>query len=222
MKLPQNEKTWIAGGLASALVLTAAAWFGAISPQRSSAADLRSQRADAETQNTVLLVKTNRLRSDSKNLRQLSAQLADRLKQLPMDSDFSGLTLQLNRQAAASHVMLTSIVIGTAAPVNGAAPGAHSVASATANPAGGIYAVPLTVVSSGSLANQKAFLTKVQQAGPRLALVTSTKLVPGAAENGKSIDPGSSMTTVFTAFVAPQSAQVAAQLAKQLAAGSSG
>lgn len=222
MKLPENEKTWIAGGIAGAVLLTAVAWFGAISPQRSSAADLHSQRADAETENTVLLVKTNRLRTDSKNLRQLSEQLADRLDKLPLDSDFSGLTVQLNRQAAASHVELTSIVIGTAAVANGAASGAAGSASAPSTPAGSIFAVPLTVVSSGSLASQKAFLSQLQQVGPRLALVTSTKLVPAAAENGKSIDPGSSMTTAFNAFVAPQSAEVAAQLAKQLAAGSSG
>lgn len=219
MKLPENEKTWIAGGVTIAVLLAAAAWFGAISPQRSSAAELRSQRADAETQNTVLLVKTNRLRSDSKNLRQLSAQLADRLAKLPLDSDFSGLTVQLNRQAAASHVALTSIVIGTAAMANGAATG---TAPAPSNPAGNVYSVPLTVVSSGSLTNQKAFLTQLQQVGPRLALVTSTKLVPGADQNGKSVDRGFSMTTQFAAFVAPQSAQVAAQLDKQLAAGSSG
>ena len=54
MKMPQNEKLWIGGGVVVALVLTAGAWFGAISPQLSHASELRSQKVDADTQNQIL------------------------------------------------------------------------------------------------------------------------------------------------------------------------
>jgi hypothetical protein len=221
MKLPQSEKVWIAGGLASAVVLSAAAWFGAISPENSNASELKSQRADAETQNTVLLVKTNKLRTDSKNLGELSAQLAKRLQQLPVEANFDDLTVQLYQQAAASHVSLSSIVIGAVTPATGAAAGGASAGAPTAS-AGSIFTVPITVVSSGSLAAQKVFLTQVQEAGPRVALVTSAKLVPGDNQGAASIEGGSNMSTEFNVFVAPQSPAVAAQLAKQAAAGSSG
>ncbi len=220
MRLPQSEKTWIAGGLASAVVLTAAAWFGAIHPQLSSASALTNQRTDAEAQNTVLLVKTNRLRSDSKNVQDLSAQLAKRLGQLPTDSRYPELTAQLYSQAATAHVSLTSIAIGTAAAVNRGPAGAagHSPASA----AGNMFSVPVSIVSTGTLAAQRQFLELVQGSGPRAALVTSTKILPSADQRGSSIVAGSNMTTNFTVFVAPQSPAMAAQLAKQLAAGTSG
>jgi HPt (histidine-containing phosphotransfer) domain-containing protein len=221
MKLPQSEKTWIAGGLAGAVILAAAAWFGAINPQLSSASALRSARTDAETQNMVLLVKTNKLRSDSLNLNDLSTQLAKRLKQLPTDSNYPELTAQLYTQAAASHVSLSSISIGAATVLNGAAAGA-ATSRAPGNPAGRIFTVPVAVVSSGTLAAQKRFLDLVQHSGPRAALVTTTKILPGANQQGSSVVAGSSMTTSFTIFVAPQSPAVAAQLAKQLAAGTSG
>lgn len=220
MKLPQNEKAWIAGGLASAVVLAAAAWFGAINPQLSSASALTSQRSDAEAQNTVLLVKTNKLRSDSKNVQGLATQLAKRLKQLPTDSSYPELTAQLYSQAAASHVTLSSIAIGAATLANSTAAG--GAAHGPANPAGSIFTVPVSVVSAGSLAAQRQFLDLVQDSGPRTALVTASKILPNADQRGASIVGGSSMTTDFTVFVAPQSPAVAAQLAKQLAAGTSG
>ena len=82
--------------------------------------------------------------------------------------------------------------------------------------------MPVSVVSSGTLTAQKQFLDMVQHSGPRAALVTATKLLPNADQRGSSIVSGSSMTTDFTVFVAPRSPAVAAQLAKQLAAGTSG
>jgi hypothetical protein len=220
MKLPQSEKTWIAGGLASAVVLAAAAWFGAIHPQLSSASTLSSQRTDAEAQNTALLVKTNRLRSDSKNVQDLSAQLAKRLEALPADSNYPELTAQLYAQAAASHVTLTSIAIGTATMATHGPAGA--AVRAPANPAGSMFTVPVSIVSSGTLAAQRHFLDLVQKSGPRAALVTATKIFPSADQRGASIIGGSSMTTNFIVFVAPHSPAIAAQLAKQLAAGTSG
>jgi hypothetical protein len=220
MKLPQSEKAWIAGGLASAVVLAAAAWFGAIHPQLSSASTLTSQRSNAEAQNTVLLVKTNRLRSDSKNVSDLSAQLGKRLKQLPTDSSYPELTAQLYAQAAASHVSLSSIAIGAATVATGGPAG--TAVRAPTSPAGSIYTVPVSIVSAGTLAAQRQFLDLVQNSGPRTVLVGATKILPNADQRGSSIVGGASMTTDFTVFVAPQSPAVAAQLAKQLAAGTSG
>jgi hypothetical protein len=221
MKLPQSERVWIAGGLAAAIVVGAAAWFGVIHPELSSASGLKTQRAGAESQNTVLLVKTNKLRADSKNLQNLSADLAKRLKQLPTDSAYPELTAQLYSQAAVAHVSLSSIVIGGATVVTAPLAGA-ATAHAGTNPAGSIFTVPITVISDGTLAAQKQFLDLVQHTAPRAALVTSTKLLPGAQQSASSIVAGSSMTTDFSVFVAPKSPQVAAQLAKQLAAGTSG
>jgi hypothetical protein len=217
MKLPESEKAWIGGGLALAVLAVLGVWVAAISPQLSSTSSLKSDRDNAETQNAVLLGKTNHLRADSKNLPQLAQQLADKLAALPITSDLADLTIQLNQQAKAAGVSLTSIAIGEPVIAN------SSVASnaATGNPSGKLFEIPVTIVSDAPLSRQKVFLKSIQQTGPRAALVLTTKLIPSSSSLTTSIDPGASMTTLFDVFVAPQSPAAAAQLSKQLAAGAS-
>ena len=111
----------------------------------------------------------------------------------------------------------------TASPsATGATTGSTAGTAATgttataAGPAGQLFQIAFTVITSGSLAQQEAFLTAVQYAGPRTALVTSTQLGSGQNSETSAIGLSSSLTTQLDVFVAPQTPAVAAQLLKQL------
>jgi hypothetical protein len=117
----------------------------------------------------------------------------------------------------------------------GSSPGAAGGATA-GGPAGKLFAIPVTVITTGSLAQQRAFLTAVR-AGPRASVVTATRLGPGSTAAGAagaagasgaaagasagsagSIERTSEMTTQLTVFVAPQTPAATAELTRQLTA----
>lgn len=211
MKLPQNEKVWIGGGIAAALVLTAGAWFGAISPELGHASELRSQKVDADTQNQVLRHRANKLRADSAQLPTIVKQLSEDLDKLPVEADLPAYTQQLNRQAASSGVAITAITISSPTPVdaNGTPNQATSVTAA-----GRTFGFPMTLTTTGKLVAQRAMLTAIQRSGPRAALVHSVKFTP--ASGARTIDADSTMTTQLTVYVTPLSPAAALQLQAQL------
>lgn len=211
MKLPQNEKLWLGGGVAVALVLTAGAWFGAISPQLSHASELRNQKVDADNQNQILRHRTNKLRADSAQLPSIVKQLRQDLSKLPVEADLPAYTQQLNRQAASSGVSITAINISDPTPVD--ANGTPSQAAAT-TASGRTFSFPMTLTTTGKLADQRAMLNAIQRSGPRASLVHSVKFTP--ADGAQTIDAASSMTTQLTIYVTPLSPAAALQLQTQL------
>ncbi|HTZ43033.1 MAG TPA: hypothetical protein VMB79_04165 [Jatrophihabitans sp.] len=211
MNALQSERTWIAGGVTALAVLAAGAWFGVIGPELSHTSSLRSQTTDAQAQNSFLQAKVTRLRRQSENLPALVTQLQGRLLALPVDASYSQLTVQLNSQAAQSHVTLTDITIGGPGPVAGTAGAAPSAAAA-----GSTFVIPVTLTSTGSFAAQRSFLDAIQHTGPRAALVSSAQLDAGGETAAASIDPGSTMTTKLSVFVTPVSQAAADQLRTEL------
>jgi len=211
VKMHQNEKLWIAGGVAAALVLTAGAWFGAISPELSHVSSLHNQQADADSQNQLLIHRTNTLRADSEQLPTIVKQLQADLAELPVTADLSGYTTQLNQQAAVSGVSISAINIGDPALIN--PDGSTSQATATVA-AGHVFGFPVTLTTTGGYAAQLALLKQIQRTGPRAALVHSAKFV--TAGGAKAVDTDSTMTTQLTIFVTPLSPAAAAQLQTEL------
>lgn len=211
MKLPQNEKVWIGGGVAVGLVLAAGAWFGAISPELSHTSSLRSQQADADSQNQVLMHRTNKLRADSDELPTIVKQLQTDLSLLPVTADLADYTKQLSGQAASSGLSITAINIADPTPVNADGTASQS-ASATA--AGRVFGFPITLTTTGGYANQLAMLKAIQRTSPRVALVHSVKF--GALGGSQSVDASSTMTTQLTIFVTPLSPAAAAELQTEL------
>ena len=80
--------------------------------------------------------------------------------------------------------------------------------------AGAVFAIPVTIVSTGSAVDQLAFLKAIQVDGPRRALVISTALTPASGATTASIDASSTMTTQLSVFTAPLSSTAQAQLEK--------
>jgi TolA-binding protein len=102
----------------------------------------------------------------------------------------------------------------TATATDGTTPAAPVAPAGAA--AGQIYAIPVTVVSDGSLVQQTKFLEAIRAAGPRYGLVSSVQFAPAAGSTAQSIDGGNTMTVQVTVFSAPQSPPQVAELHKLL------
>jgi hypothetical protein len=220
MRLLQDKRAWLGGGAIVAVLIAAVSWFMVIGPERSSTASSRNQVNDAQLQNAVTQSKVAKLRAESQNLDKLTAALAVAFNALPKASGLPAFTRQLNAQAAVSHVSVTSIAIGaiTGANADGTAvapgaapatttpattPGTTPTGTSPATAAGGVFAIPVTVISSGSLTHELAFLKAIQTLGPRRALVTSTQFAPIAGAVSPPIDKASTVTAQLIVFSAP-------------------
>lgn len=263
MKRTDDARLWLAGGVVAAVLAVAFGWLVLIGPQISQAASLRSQAADQQASNTLLQARVGALRTLSAQLPALVTALGAARAQVPITSALSTFTDQLGRRATQAKVTVTSVAVAPAVgaadptPAAGAASASGAASAGTASgtgagaganagsspgaaggataggPAGKLFAIPVTVITTGSLAQQRAFLTAVR-AGPRASVVTATRLGPGSTAAGAagaggaaagasagsagSIERTSEMTTQLTVFVAPQTPAATAELTRQLTA----
>ena len=226
----QDKRIWLGGGLVSALLLVAVAWFMFIGPEISSTSALKAQTVTTQQQNALLQLKLKSLEDKKAQLGKYTASLKTALESLPVDSGLPAFTRQLTAQARATGVNLFSVSAGGVSPVAAAAPVAPTVATtSSASPstdgtesvavtppaptiAGGLFSLDVTVQTTGSLSNQLAFLNAIRNAGPRRALLTSTQATPGRQAAEASIDGQSSFTTQLRIFSAPQTPEQVAQL----------
>jgi len=119
---------------------------------------------------------------------------------------------------AATPSPSTASVTAEGAGTGGAAAG---TGASGARAAGQLFGIQLTVITSGTLLHQRAFLREIQRPGSRAALVTSTQLAPDTKSTAKSIADDADVTTALGIFVAPQTPAAADALAKQLGSRSS-
>ena len=234
----QDRRVWIGGGVLLAVVLVAASWFLLISPERSSASDLRSQAANTDVQNSVMASKNAKLAKQNANIKGLRAKLVKAVDSLPPTSGLPEFTREATAFAKAAGVKLTGITIGGVSSVSGvAAPttpdtsGEDSTATPAPSPtassptpapggvvtttASGQYSISVTLVSQGSLVHQLTFLHALE-VGPRRVLVTSTQMGISASSRISSVDASTSMTAQLNIFSAPMSASQLASLNKLL------
>ncbi|HEY3715520.1 MAG TPA: hypothetical protein VGL39_13420 [Jatrophihabitantaceae bacterium] len=225
MRYAQDRRVWLGAGALAGLLLVLIGWFALVSPQLSSASSIRGQAAAAEQRNALLQSKIAKLQRQDADLDGLTARLRAALAELPVDSGLPEFTRQLSDQAKQHRVDLTSVSVGSVTPVTTAPATSTSTprpdatgtsAPSTSAPAGKLYAIPVTLVSSGPARDQLAFVRAIQVDGPRRALVTATQLTPASGSSEASIDPASTMTTQVTIFTAPLAPSAAAQLDKLL------
>jgi len=131
-------------------VLIGGLWFGLVSPRRGEVADLRNQvevarvaSAQAEQQAALGLAAK---RTYARNQRAM-AQLG---KAVPSSDDRASLLYQLQDAAGRSRVALTAVT-----------PGATDAAAATALPATGVQALPLSLAFEGSYHDLERFLRRI-------------------------------------------------------------
>ncbi len=224
MERLQSPRVWLVGGGLLALVIFALGWFVFVGPQLASAGDLRAQAATTRQTNEQLRTQVRSLEAKSTRLPQYTASLRSALAAVPYDSGLPAFTRQLNRQARANKVTVTSVVVAGVTPIEAVAP-ATSVAptptagtspsTSTSTGAQAAFAMQVTVQSNGPLRRQLAFLKEVQT-GPRRALITATQVAPGTGSKTNGIDRAASLTTQLSVFSAPQSPAQIRQLNKLL------
>jgi hypothetical protein len=242
----RDAKFWLVAGAVVAFVVLVIGWEFVISPERDSAASLRSQAANSQVQNANTAAQVAKLAKLNQNQGQLVAQLHDALAGLPSDTGLPTFTQQVNAQARANHVTLSSVAVGgitapVAPPVGtdptaGTDPSASTDASTSdstdtttdgsgatttdAAPTGGLPAntvsIPFTFITNGSATDQLAFLHDLRVNGPRRALVTATSFAVPSTTGTVSIDSSCTMTVQLTVFAAVRSSAERAEFAKLL------
>jgi Tfp pilus assembly protein PilO len=210
MNALKSDRFWLVGGILAAIVVAALAWFVAVGPELSKASSLDSQTIDAQTQNLTLQSNIRKLQRENADMTALTAALQQARTALPVDTNIAAYTRLLSDYAAKNHVQVTGISAAT--PVSGTAKPGQPAARAASSAAGQLYALPLTVIVKGAIADDLKYLRAVQT-DPRAALVTSTQLANDASKTSNLTQ----LTIQLQVYVAPQTPEVAAELQKQLA-----
>jgi Tfp pilus assembly protein PilO len=192
-------------------VILVAAWFLAINPMLSAAADLRNQTSQVQQRNQVLQTQLTKLKADFAKLPQYKDQLTALRAQIPTDAELSAYLLQIDAIATARSVTVTALAPGAPEAFVGAAPAAAAATApsptATPAPAGasgtqagaagavpaGFYDIPISMTVVGSYDASQAFLSDLQNATPRLFLVTS---VAGTSQKQASAGGGKPATAL--------------------------
>jgi hypothetical protein len=219
VKIPEDNRIWIGGGVAAAVLVLALSWFFVFGPKLSHNSDLRDQADSARTTNDGLNAEIAKLKAEQQRLPEYTARLRRARNGLPITDALPAFAKSSHAHAQDTGVSLRSMTVQTVTPisVSGEAITAPPASTGTAPTAGSLFAIPVTLVSNGAFDAQLRFLSALQKEGPRVILITGTRFSPGDQTKDESVDKHCSMTTNLTVFVAPQTPQEAAQLEKQLA-----
>jgi Tfp pilus assembly protein PilO len=203
-----STRVWLIGGALLALVIAVVGWTAFIGPQLSATGDLRDETVETQRANDLLEVKARSLEDKSTRMAGLTSSLRAAEAALPSDSGLPDFTRQINAQAKAAGVVITSVVVGAPAPVVGVTPDSTAV--------GGLFSMPVTVECRGRLGDQIAFLSAVRTAGARRVLISSLQISPGVGSNAASISGAARLSTRLDIFSAPQTLAQTRQLKKLL------
>ena len=165
------------------VVVFAAGWFLAVSPQRQHAASLRTQAVSQQSSNAQLLGQINQLKQQKQGL-PAQQRLLDRIAaQIPDNPALPALIRELSAAADAAGVDLESMAPAAPAPVVSTASASVPAAATTSATAAGA-ALPLEQISivikvNGSYYNVESFFASVEKM-KRAMRVTQWSVTPGA------------------------------------------
>src|SRR4051794_40152469 len=163
-------KQWALLTAVAIVAIAVGGWFVLISPQRSHASDLRTQKATQDQSNEQLRNEIASLQSQHKGLPEVQAELAKLGVQLPSNPSEPALIRALSSAADAAGVELVSLAPGqptappaaapaAAAPTSATSAATSAASSASGSPAaskpapaanaGALQSIPVTVVVNG-------------------------------------------------------------------------
>jgi hypothetical protein len=219
MKIPNDSRAWIGGGVAAVVLVSILSWFLLFGPKLSHNSSLRDQADSARTTNEGLSAEIVKLKAEQERLPEYTVTLRHVRNSLPITDALPAFSKASDTHARDSGVVLKSMTVGTITPVNqsGQAITAPPSSGQAPTTAGRLFAIPISIVSTGAFDAQLKFLASLQKVGPRVALVSGTRFTPGDDTKDEAVDKHCSMTTNVSVFVAPKTPQEAEQLQKQLA-----
>jgi Tfp pilus assembly protein PilO len=207
---------WVFGTAIVAVLILIGAWFLAISPKLSAAADESDQTTAQQARVDQLTVLLAGLKHDFENIESFRTQLSDLQVQIPSDQQLSTLNRQLSTIATETGMVVTSFAPSSPVEVvnpgaaaagtvttDGATPAAPTAQTATTQAAKGFYAIPFDVIVVGTYPNMVAFLDKLQTGNPRLILVSQLAAVSQkdtAAKGGIPALAKGDLELTFTAY----------------------
>jgi Tfp pilus assembly protein PilO len=199
------------------LTVFVAGWFLLVSPQRSSATDLRTQAATQQQANATLQSQVSQLQQQKNGLPEQQRLLEQIAAKVPNSPALPVLIRQLTTAARASGVDLVSLAPSTPAPVTAAVPVAATTGTAAAAAPAPLMQIPLTIQVDGSYFNIESFFREVEHLS-RAMLVTEFSLTPNTSAAGGAAPAeapgfitGQIKATVFESptVTAPQTTTVA-------------
>lgn len=188
-----RTRSWSLAVAAGCALLTLAAWFLLIAPQRAEAADLRGQAVAAHQANDSTQLRTQQLKAQYQELPAKQAELAVVQRQLPADADLPTLIRTFTAIAKLSGLQLLSIAPSAPVAVGGAVAGGATaggapttLAEADAPATAGLLGMSTAIVVQGDFAGSTLFLQRLQAASERVGeswmsrafLVQSVKVAP--------------------------------------------
>src|SRR4051812_41596084 len=187
---------WVLGAGMIAVLVVVAAWFLAISPTLTSAADARSKASDERDRNDVLTQQVAVLKDQFTHLDEYKTELGELRKQIPAKAELAAFNRQLQALATTAGVTLTAVSpsvsqafvpIAPVAPV-APAPPADGTATPTPEPSAtptdgtgapaapaptgptapaGFYVMPISLTAIGSYQATWQYLNLLQTGGER-------------------------------------------------------
>lgn len=197
------KKQWVLLTAAACLAILVGGWFVLVTPARSHAASLRTQKASVDTQVTTLRGQLHRLLEQSRTIAAKQAELDLISRQIPDNPQLPSLTRALDGAASAAGVDLVNLAPGAPvfAPVATVAPTAATPASAAsaatvhpavvtpgALPVEALAMMPITLNLSGGYAEVEQFLMNLESL-PRSFLVSGFTITPNATVTAAAASP---------------------------------
>ena len=186
---------WIALSVVASLVVLAAGWFLLISPKHSQVAGLKSDAANAETQNSQLQTKLTVLRSQQKGITAENAALAKLADKIPTTPDLPSLLRKLTASATDSNVDLTSLTPATPSPMISAP---------------GISSITIAMVVTGKYFDVEQYLSDLETLDRGL-LVTGIAEAPTVQPTQVGVSPGLTANVSMIAFTGSLTSSSASQ-----------
>ena len=240
-----SAKAWVGGTVVLSILLLVAAWFLLIDPVVARASEDAVASVDQRQQNDLLAQEIVKLKEQATHLDEYKAELASLRAEMPVTTDPSGLSRELNDLATTAGVTITSLEPSVAeafiaavpadtsvttdagtstdtATTDGAATDGAATDPAAAAPAAipGFYQIPISITSMGSYDSSVAFLKSVQEGASRLYLVSSigaTTQEDQGAEGGRPATSAGDIELTISgyAFVLLDSAAIPADDSEQ-------
>lgn len=176
----EKMRQWTILTAAGVLAIFVAGWFLLVSPQRSNAAELRTQAVTQQQANSTLQANVSQLEQQKRGLPEQQRLLEQIATKVPNSPALPVLIRQLTAAARAAGVDLVSLSPSAPAPVAAAAPA--TTTTGTVTPGAALSQIPLAIEVSGSYFNIESFFGEVEHLS-RAMLVTDFTLTPDGTDS---------------------------------------